>query len=55
MVVCRSLDALPDIVDAVSDKLTVMFDSGVRTVAHAIKALSWGKSRSGRKTCYFKW
>nr|P0DUR7.1 RecName: Full=FMN-dependent alpha-hydroxy acid dehydrogenase qulF; AltName: Full=Quinolactacin A2 biosynthesis cluster protein F [Penicillium citrinum] len=37
-----SLDALPDIVDAVGDKMTVMFDSGVRTGADVIKALCLG-------------
>lgn len=37
-----SLDALPPIVDAVGDKMTVMFDSGVRTGSDAIKALCLG-------------
>lgn len=33
---------LPEIVDAVGDKLTVLFDSGVRTGVDIIKALSLG-------------
>jgi len=37
-----SLDMLPEIVEAVGDQLTVLFDSGVRTAADAIKALSLG-------------
>jgi lactate 2-monooxygenase len=37
-----SLDALPDIVDAVGDRMTVLFDSGVRTGADIIKALCLG-------------
>ncbi|KAI1503247.1 FMN-dependent dehydrogenase, partial [Biscogniauxia marginata] len=37
-----SLDMLPDIVDAVGDRLTVLFDSGVRTGADVFKALSLG-------------
>jgi len=37
-----SLDALPEIVEAVGDRMTVMFDSGVRTGADAIKALCLG-------------
>jgi lactate 2-monooxygenase len=37
-----SLDALPSIVDAVGDKLTVLFDSGVRTGADMAKALALG-------------
>ncbi|BGP58669.1 hypothetical protein JCM8202v2_006338 [Rhodotorula sphaerocarpa] len=38
-----SLDALKDIVDAgVGDKLTIMFDSGVRTGADIFKALALG-------------
>ncbi|SNT52138.1 FMN-dependent dehydrogenase, includes L-lactate dehydrogenase and type II isopentenyl diphosphate isomerase [Rhodococcoides kyotonense] len=37
-----SLDALPDIVDAVGDRLTVLFDSGVRTGADMAKALALG-------------
>ncbi|KAF2434788.1 FMN-dependent alpha-hydroxy acid dehydrogenase [Tothia fuscella] len=37
-----SLDVLPEIVDAVGEKLTVLFDSGVRTGADVIKALCLG-------------
>ena len=33
---------LPEIVDAVGDKLTVLFDSGIRTGVDIIKALSLG-------------
>jgi lactate 2-monooxygenase len=33
---------LPDIVEAVGNKLTVLFDSGIRTGADIIKALSLG-------------
>ncbi|OZC74388.1 alpha-hydroxy-acid oxidizing enzyme [Rhodococcus sp. 06-418-1B] len=37
-----SLDALPAIVDAVGDQVTVLFDSGVRTGADMAKALALG-------------
>jgi len=37
-----SLDMLPEIVEAVGDKLTVLFDSGIRTGGDVIKALSLG-------------
>ncbi|KAI8944157.1 glycolate oxidase [Xylaria longipes] len=37
-----SLDMLPGIVEAVGDKMTVLFDSGIRTGADIIKALSLG-------------
>ena len=37
-----SLEVLPEIVDAVGDKLTVLFDSGIRTGADIIKALCLG-------------
>ncbi|CCD54848.1 hypothetical protein ACHAPC_004990 [Botrytis cinerea] len=37
-----SLEMLPEIVDAVGDKLTVLFDSGIRTGVDVIKALSLG-------------
>jgi isopentenyl diphosphate isomerase/L-lactate dehydrogenase-like FMN-dependent dehydrogenase len=36
------LDALPEIVDAVGDKMTVMVDSGIRTGADIMKALCLG-------------
>lgn len=36
------MEVLPEIVDAVGDKLTVLFDSGIRTGADIIKALSLG-------------
>ncbi|KAJ5612209.1 hypothetical protein N7510_005403 [Penicillium lagena] len=37
-----SLEALPEIVDAVGDKMTVLFDSGIRTGVDIIKALCLG-------------
>ena len=37
-----SLDMLPEIVEAVGDKLTVLFDSGIRTGTDVIKALCLG-------------
>jgi lactate 2-monooxygenase len=37
-----SLDALPAIAEAVGDKATVLFDSGVRTGADVLKALALG-------------
>lgn len=37
-----SLEMLPEIVDAVGDKLTVLFDSGIRTGVDIMKALSLG-------------
>ncbi|KAL2846217.1 FMN-dependent dehydrogenase [Aspergillus pseudodeflectus] len=37
-----SLEVLPEIVDAVGDKLTVLFDSGIRTGSDIIKALCLG-------------
>lgn len=37
-----SLDALPDVVDAVGDQLTVLLDSGVRSGADVVKALALG-------------
>jgi lactate 2-monooxygenase len=37
-----SLDALPAIVDAVGDRLEVLFDSGVRTGADVLKAVALG-------------
>ena len=37
-----SLEVLPEIVDAVGDKMTVLFDSGIRTGVDVIKALCLG-------------
>ncbi|KAH7066412.1 FMN-dependent dehydrogenase [Paraphoma chrysanthemicola] len=37
-----SLEVLPEIVDAVGDKITVLFDSGIRTGADIVKALCIG-------------
>jgi len=37
-----SLEVLPEIVDAVGDKVTVLFDSGIRTGVDIIKALCLG-------------
>jgi lactate 2-monooxygenase len=37
-----SLDALPDVVDAVGDDLAILLDSGVRSGADAFKALALG-------------
>jgi len=37
-----SLEVLPEIVDAVGDKTTVLFDSGIRTGVDVIKALCLG-------------
>lgn len=37
-----SLSMLPSIVDAVGDRMTVLFDSGVRTGADILKALCLG-------------
>ncbi|OKP13620.1 hypothetical protein PENSUB_811 [Penicillium subrubescens] len=37
-----SLDVLPDIVDAVGEQMTVLFDSGIRTGVDIIKALALG-------------
>ncbi len=37
-----SLDALPDIADAVGDNLTLLLDSGIRSGADAFKALALG-------------
>ena len=37
-----SLEVLPQIVDAVGDKITVLFDSGIRTGADIMKALCLG-------------
>ncbi|KAL1979716.1 hypothetical protein VTN96DRAFT_5260 [Rasamsonia emersonii] len=37
-----SLEVLPEIVDAVGSKMTVLFDSGIRTGADIVKALALG-------------
>ncbi|RSH91340.1 hypothetical protein EHS25_009639 [Saitozyma podzolica] len=37
-----SLEALPEVVEAIGDKATVLFDSGVRTGADVFKALALG-------------
>ena len=37
-----SLEALPDVVAAVGDRLTVLFDSGIRTGSDVMKALALG-------------
>lgn len=37
-----SLGQLPEIVDAVGDRMTVLFDSGIRTGVDVIKALCLG-------------
>lgn len=37
-----SLEVLPEIVAAVGDSLTVLFDSGIRTGADVLKALALG-------------
>ena len=37
-----SLDQLAEIAEAVGDKLTILFDSGIRTGVDVIKALSLG-------------
>ena len=50
-----SLEVLPEIVDAVGDKLTVLFDSGIRTGVDIIKALCLGAKGVliGRCVCIF--
>ena len=49
-----TIDALPDIVDAVGDRMTVIFDSGVRRGVEIVKALALGADAVmiGRATLY---
>lgn len=49
-----SLDALPNVVDAVQGKIPVLFDSGIRRGADVIKALALGAQAVlvGRPYCY---
>lgn len=59
-----SLEVLPEIVDAVGDKMTVLFDSGIRSGADVFKALAlgakavlvgrlyvWGMAHEGEAGC----
>ncbi|KAI0720311.1 L-lactate dehydrogenase [Cerioporus squamosus] len=59
-----SLEVLPEIVDAVGDKMTIIFDSGIRTGADVFKAIAlgahvvmigrlyvWGMSHEGVHGC----
>lgn len=59
-----SLEVLPDIVDAVGDKMKIIFDSGIRTGADVFKAMAlgahavqvgrlyiWGMSHEGEVGC----
>ncbi|KAL6309408.1 L-lactate dehydrogenase [Sparassis latifolia] len=59
-----SLEVLPEIVEAVGDKMTIIFDSGVRTGADVFKALAlgahavevgrlyvWGMAHEGEAGC----
>jgi lactate 2-monooxygenase len=49
-----ALDALPRVVDAVGDKLTILFDSGIRRGADVFKAIALGARAVllGRPYCY---
>ena len=49
-----AIDALPDIVEAVGSKATVLFDSGVRRGTDIIKAIALGADAvmAGRATLY---
>ncbi|KAI0051037.1 FMN-dependent alpha-hydroxy acid dehydrogenase [Auriscalpium vulgare] len=59
-----SLEVLPEIVEAVGDKMTIIFDSGIRTGADVFKAIAlgahavqvgrlyvWGMSHEGEAGC----
>ncbi|PPQ82546.1 hypothetical protein CVT25_007155 [Psilocybe cyanescens] len=59
-----SLEVLPDIVDAVGDKMKIIFDSGIRTGADVFKAIAlgahavqvgrlyvWGMAHEGESGC----
>ncbi|EIN14598.1 FMN-dependent alpha-hydroxy acid dehydrogenase [Punctularia strigosozonata HHB-11173 SS5] len=59
-----SLEVLPEIVDAVGDKMTIIFDSGIRTGSDVFKALAlgahavevgrlyvWGMAHEGEAGC----
>ncbi|KZV59571.1 L-lactate dehydrogenase [Peniophora sp. CONT] len=59
-----SLEVLPEIVEAVGDKMTILFDSGIRTGSDVFKALAlgahavmigrlyvWGMSHEGEAGC----
>jgi (S)-mandelate dehydrogenase len=52
--VVASIDVLPEIADAVGDKLTVILDSGVRRGSDIVKALALGAKAvlTGRATLY---
>lgn len=41
---CAAIDALPEVVDAVGDELTVLLDSGIRGGSDVFKALALGAS-----------
>jgi isopentenyl diphosphate isomerase/L-lactate dehydrogenase-like FMN-dependent dehydrogenase len=49
-----TIDALPDIVEAVGNRTTVLFDSGIRRGSDIIKALALGAKAAliGRATLY---
>ena len=49
-----ALDALPDVVDAVGEKIAVLFDSGIRRGADVLKAIALGARAVllGRPYCY---
>jgi lactate 2-monooxygenase len=49
-----ALDALPAVVDAVGDRTTVLFDSGIRRGADVFKAVALGARAVllGRPYCY---